>query len=143
MFDLWDKYHVVEYYQGTVRYIENSPTASGTIAGVISGLIIKYTNWKNINGAQERKRKNNAKAELEVAKTQSSETLDKLNQRLVESILSSNERLQEEIRDTRKELNAERETASRRDKDEIKKLEKRIAKLENLEVEFPDESNTV
>lgn len=143
MFDLWDKYHVVDYYKGVVRYIENSPTASGTIAGVISGLIIKYTTWKNINGATERKRKNNAKSELETAKAQSSETLEKLNQRLVESILSSNERLQEEIKSTRRELSAERETASRRDKDEIKKLEKRIAKLENLEVEFPEESNEI
>lgn len=139
MFDLWDKYHVADYYKGVVRYIDNSPTASATIAGVISGLIVKYTRWKNINGAKERKRKNTAKQELDTAKTQSAETLESLNGRLIESILSSNDRLQEEIKLTRKELNAERETASRRDKDEIKKLEKRIAKLENLEVEFPNE----
>ena len=139
MFDLWDKYRVVDYYKGVMRYVENSPTTSGTIAGVISGLIVKYTSWKNINGAEDRKRKNNAKTEFEVAKTQSSETLDKVNQRLVESILSSNERLQDEIKFTRKELAVERESISRRDKNEIKKLEKRIAKLENLEVEFPNE----
>jgi hypothetical protein len=142
MFDLWDKYRVVDYYQGVVRFVENSPTASGTIAGVISGLIVKYTNWKSINGAEERQRKNQARAELETAKTQNNETLEKINQRLVESILSSNEMLREEIAITRDELAAERAKASR-DKDEVKKLEKRIAKLENLKVEFPEDTQEI
>lgn len=139
MFDLWDKYRVVDYYQGVVRFVENSPTTSGTVAGIISGIIIKYTSWKNINGAEERQRKNRAKAELETAKTQHNETLEKINQRLVESILSSNERLRDEIASTRAELNVQRASVSR-DKDEIKKLEKRIAKLDNLKVEFPEDT---
>ena len=65
-----------------------------------------------------------------------SKTLEKLTMQLVGSILRANKKLEQEVQKTRNELDGKRKVSlALQDKESIKKLEERVAKLENLKVE--------
>ena len=135
IFDLWDKYHVAEYMKSMWRVANNSPIISGTLSGVLGGLVVKFADWKLADGKKNRGGKDKAKQEFETAKKADGKVLDDLTLRLVDSVLKANERLEKEIDDTRTKA---RELSGKgvvlQDKEAIKKLEERIAQLENLSV---------
>lgn len=136
IFDLWNKYHVVEYVSNTLKFLDSNIVA-GTISGILSPVLLtKYNEWKAINGAKDPKRKKAAKKAFETAKSQHGDELAKLNARLVESVLDANEHLMREIKLLQADLKEAQEKASAvQDKDLIKKLKARIAELENIEIE--------
>jgi len=145
IFDLWDKYHVAQYM--TKAYHESAKAANSPLgSGVIGGLIVKYANFKRINGAKERKRKKAAKEAFEMARNEHGRELEQLNLRLVDSVLKANTRLEKEVDALKKEkaVQINKEPALQ-DKEVIKKLEARIARLENLVVatEVIDESDAL
>lgn len=130
IFDLWDKYHVTEYMKPVWNFV-NSPIGSS----IIGGLVVKYWGWKSIDGNENRKEKRAAKEKFETEKLQHQDELNALNTKLVESVLNANTRLVEEIAELKKELaRATSKELGAQDKDLIKKLEERIARLEGLEI---------
>lgn len=135
IFDLWDKYHVAEYMKSAWRVANNSPIISGTVSGILGGLVVKFATWKRIDGKNNRKEKDKAKQEFDDSKKQNGQVLDDLTLRLVDSVLKASERLEKEVGDTRTRI---RELSSKgvemQDKEAIKKLEARVAQLENLSV---------
>lgn len=135
IFDLWDKYHVTEYMKSAWRIANDSPIISGTISGILGGLVVKFTTWKRTDGKSNRKNKDKAKQEFEDSKRQNGQVLDDLTMRLVDSVLKANDRLEKEVEDTRTKI---RELSGKgvvvQDKEAIKKLEARVAQLENLSV---------
>lgn len=136
IFDLWDKYHVVDYFTNVYKQIDKSPLATTVVGGVISGgIVAKYTAWKSVNGNEDRKRKRQAKAEFETAKQNSSEEIEAINVQLVKSVLDSNELLKKEIIRTKRELHdTQANKVTSDDKELIKKLQQRIFELENIEI---------
>ena len=135
IFDLWDRYQVVDYAKNTWDFANNSPIISNTISGIIGGLIVKYSNWKKIDGNKERTEKRKAKEIFEKEKKEKGQVLDELTMKLVDSVLKSNERLQQEIEMQKEKLiNLSDTNVTLQDKKEIKKLEKRIKDLENLHI---------
>jgi hypothetical protein len=136
IFDLWDKYHVVDYFSNVYRLIEKSPLATTVVGGVISGgIVAKYTAWKSINGNDDRKGKIQAKSQFETAKTRDSGELEALNVQLVKSVLESKDLLKKELAHSKKELReALSNKATADDKELIKRLQNRVFELENIEV---------
>lgn len=102
------------------------------------GLILvadRYLQHRRTNGNDDRKKKRDAKQALEIAVNQNN-YLQKLNIRLVESVLESNKKLEKDIRNLRKkQLNEAQKPATLRDNDKIKGLAARLERLENLKVD--------
>ncbi|MEI6296489.1 MAG: hypothetical protein WCO84_02465 [bacterium] len=135
IFDLWDKYHVVDYMKSAWRTANDTPIIANAVGGIFGGLVVLYAQWKLIDGKKNRTEKDKAKQELDKSKRENGQVLDDLTLRLVDSVLRANERLEKEIDDKYKQV---RELSSKgiilQDKEVIKKLEERIAQLENLSV---------
>jgi hypothetical protein len=134
IFDLWDKYHVAEYARkiagDTFNLVRNHVSLDVNLGDLVNAwLIYKLTR------PTERKEKNKKKQEFEVVKKASGKVLDDLTLRLVDSVLKANEKLEKEIDNDRTQI---RELSSQgvvlQDKEKIKKLEERVAQLENLSV---------
>ena len=137
IFDLWDKYHVVDYVSDILRFLESN-IVSGTISGILSPVILaKYNEWKAINGGKDPKRKKAAKHAFETARSQHQEELEQLNAQLVKSVLHTNDYLLQEIKRLQAELHEVRD-ARLQDKDRIKKIEERLAELEDIEIEVKE-----
>jgi hypothetical protein len=140
IFDLWNKYHVVEYIKGTLKFIDSSPTIAGIVSGVTAGvlspiLVDRYREHQSINGAKDPRRKKTAREAFQLAKAQHGEGLDDLNGRLVESVLNANEYLMREVERLNAALEAEQNKSdAAQDKETIKRLKARISELENLEI---------
>ncbi|OGD66753.1 hypothetical protein A2442_01360 [Candidatus Campbellbacteria bacterium RIFOXYC2_FULL_35_25] len=136
IFDLWDKYQVAEYMKSMWSTANNSPIIANTVGGIFGGLVVLYAQWKLIDGRKNRTEKKKAKQKFEKSKTENGHILDDLTLRLVDSVLKANERLEKEVEVNRTKV---RELSSEnlliQDKDKIKKLEERIAQLENLSVQ--------
>lgn len=134
IFDLWDKYHVAEYMKGALR--TTGDIVSNVAAGVMTQLVLDYRRHRNINGAKNRKLKKAAKKVFEKSKAEEIETLHQLNLRLVDSVLKSQELLLREVQELRNEKRKLEEKNMGAQNDEaIKKLDERISRLENLEIE--------
>jgi hypothetical protein len=135
IFDLWDKYHVAGYMKSIWRIANDSPIISGSISGIFGGLVVKFSEWKLIDGKRNRTEKDKAKQEFDKLKNENGKLLDELTLRLVDSVLKANERLEKEVDDTRTKI---RELSGKgivmQDKELIKKLEMRVGQLENLSV---------
>ena len=136
IFDLWDKYHLAEYVQEVateaVTTIRNHFDFNINLGDLVNAwLIYKWTH------PNERKEKAKAKQALEntKAKPKSGKALEELTSTLIRSVLNANERLKKEIEEGKKQI---RELTKKeivvQDKEAIKKLEDRIAQLENLSV---------
>lgn len=139
IFDLWEKFHVAEYMKSAWNYANNTPIIANTVGGAAGGgivlLVEKFTKWKHVDGSGNRKDKNKAHLEFIDAKTKSGQILDDLTLRLVDSVLKANERLMSEIDDLKSKLRENtNQNLAIQNKTEIKKLEARIAQLENLEI---------
>ncbi|HYH75800.1 MAG TPA: hypothetical protein VD735_07640 [Candidatus Saccharimonadales bacterium] len=143
IFDLWDKYHVADYMKGALKTAGD--ITSNVIAGVMTQLVLDYRRHRNINGAKDRKLKKAAKKAFDKSQAEEAERLQQLNLRLVDSILKSQEILIKEVQELRREKRELEEKNMGAQNDEIiKKLNDRIARLENLEVEaelVDDEKN--
>jgi hypothetical protein len=136
VFDLWDKYQVANYMKSLWDHASGNVVVQGLTINFLWHLIEKYVKWKRINGATHRKEKQAAKQEFEISRNQHGKVLDDLTMRLVDSVLESNKRLQKEIRFLQRQLSEQQsKSAAAQDKDEIKKLKERIARLENLSIE--------
>lgn len=134
IFDLWDKFHVADYMKDGLKVaVSIAETVAG---GVITQLILDYRRHRRINGAKERKRKQDAKQTFEKSKSENADKLQELNMRLVDAVLKSNQRLQKEIEGLREEKRKlEKANQGSQKNDAIKKLEGRLSQLENLEVQ--------
>lgn len=132
LINLWDKYNVAHYMVTAVKTAGKAAN-SNLGAGLLSGLIVTYIQERRINGAEDRKAKNEAKTELEIEKARHQKEVDELNARLVQSILDSNQALKLEIRRLKDEQLIEaRKSRAVRDEELLKSLTKRISRLEKL-----------
>lgn len=135
IFDLWDKYHLAEYMKSAWRTANDTPIIANTVGGIFGGLVVLYAQWRLVDGKKNRVEKDKAKQKFEKSKKENGQVLDDLTLRLVDSVLKSNERLEKEIKDSHTQV---KELSSKgvvfQDKERIKKLEERIAQLENLSV---------
>ena len=135
IFDLWDKYHVAGYMKSAWRTANDTPIIANAVGGVFGGLVVLYAQWKLIDGKRNKTDKDKAKQEFDKSKRDNGQVLDDLTLRLVDSVLKANERLEKEIELTKtqaRELSSEGVVVQNREA--IKKLEERIAQLENLSV---------
>lgn len=134
IFDLWDKYHVVEYARtiaaDALAQIRNHVDLNVNIGDLVNAWLI----YKLIPG-KNRAEKDKAKQDFEKSKRTNGQVLDELTLRLVDSVVNANDRLEKEIENSRTQV---RELTGKdivlQDKEAIKKLEERIAQLENLSV---------
>lgn len=133
IFDLWDKYQVAVYMVKSIwRFANDTPIIANAVGGTLGGLVVAYAEWKHIDGKRNRKEKANAKQKFERAKRKNGKVLEDLTLRLVDSVLKANKRLEKEIKEARARIWELSERGAVRDKELIKKLEKRVQKLENL-----------
>ncbi|HCC05162.1 TPA: hypothetical protein DEP58_02545 [Patescibacteria group bacterium] len=139
IFDIWDRLQVVEYTKTAWRGANNSPIISGavagTVGGIVSGVVLKYFDWKKVDGRSNKIEKDKNNFAFQKAKNDSETALEPLTIRLVESVLDANKHLGEEI-DRLKQLHRDQiqRQLAIQNKEEIKKLEKRIRELENLSI---------
>ncbi len=133
IFDIWDRLQVVEYSKQIWRGANNSPIIAGAVGGVVSGLVLKYFDWKETDGRLNKKDKDRKKTLFQEEKRKTESSLESLTLRLVDSVLDANKRLGEEV-DNLKLLHREetQRQVAMQNKAQIKKLEKRIKELENL-----------
>jgi hypothetical protein len=133
IFDIWDRLQVVEYSKQIWRGANNSPIISGTVSGILGGLVVKYFDWKGADGRSNKKDRDKKKVAFQEAKKSNDPTLESLTLRLVDSVLDANKRLGEQV-DSLKKLHKEesQRQVAMQNKTQIKKLEKRIKELENL-----------
>lgn len=139
IFDLWDKFHVAEYMKSTWDFANNTPIVSnavGAVAGIkLLDLVNKFTTWKRTNGKINLVEKNKARREFEGSKNKNGKALEDLTLRLVDSVLKADERREKEVEELRVWVNElTSKSVVSQDKVKIKKLEERIAQLENLSV---------
>lgn len=134
IFDLWDKYHVAEYAQKIVGEAITQIRTHVDLNVNLGDLVNAWLIYKLIPG-KKRTEKDGAKLAFGKSKRENGEILDDLTLKLVDSVLKANDRLEKEIEDLKTQLRelAGKEVAMQ-DKVEIKKLEERIAQLENLSV---------
>lgn len=144
VFDLWNKYHVVEYVAGVWRFLNNSPVIAGATGAIISQPVIeKYNSWRAArHNKDSREVRKSAKDAFDVAKNQHSEQLEAINLQLVQSVMETNKHLRDEISYLRQRLEVEQSRNAAKDEDEIKSLKSRIEKLENIEVETSEIKDT-
>lgn len=135
IFDIWDRLEVVEYSKAVWKGANNSPIISGAVGGVVSGLVLKYFDWKKIDGRLNKKEKDVNSLFFQEEKKKHEESLESLTVRLVDSVLDANKRLGAEI-DRLKTIHRDQvdRQIALQNKDEIKKLKKRIQELENLTI---------
>jgi hypothetical protein len=134
IFDLWDKYHLAEYTRTilgeTWNLAHNHISFDVNLGTLIEGWLIYQLTSNN-----SRPEKNKARSNFEKAKVQHSASMDELTLKLVGSVLKADEKLEKEIEIKRTQF---RELSNQhialQDKERIKKLEERIAQLENLSI---------
>ena len=134
IFDLWDKYHVAEYAHtlagSALTYVQQHVEMNVNLGDLVNAwLIYKLTSGK------KRAEKDKAKAEFEKSKRVNGQVLEDLTLRLVDSVLRANERLEKEVEATRTHISKLSSAGiGIQDKELIKKLEARVAQLENLSI---------
>lgn len=135
IFDLWDKYHVAGYMKSAWHTANNTPIIANAVGGAFGGLVVLYAQWKLIDGKKNRTEKSKAKLKLDKSKRENGQVLDDLTLRLVDSVLKSNERLEKEVEMTRTQIRElSNVNIATQDKEALKRLEERVAQLENLSV---------
>jgi len=135
IFDIWDRLQVVEYSKSLWEGANKSPIISGAVGGVVSGLVLKYFDWKKVDGRSNKNEKDKNDLVFQEAKKKNEQSLEPLTVRLLESVLDANKRLSNEIDDLKSKYrdHTSRQIAEQ-NKEEIKKLERRIKELENLTI---------
>lgn len=135
VFDIWDRLQVVDYSRSLWKGANESPIIAGAVGGTVSGLVLKYFDWKKVNGRSNKKEKDKNNLVFQEAKKKNKQSLETLTIRLVESVLDANDRLIHEV-DTLKNKHSDHTNRqiAEQNKKEIKKLEKRIKELENLSI---------
>jgi hypothetical protein len=135
IFSLWDKFHVADYMKTAWNFANDYPLVSGAASMALYDLVKKFGQWKRIDGKKNHAAKNKARREFDKSKSRNGKTLDDLTLRLVNSVLRANERLEKEIERSKVQLGELSDSSiSSHNKAKIKKLESRIAQLENLVV---------
>jgi len=135
IFDLWEKYHVVDYMKSILHFGSEYPIPSNIAANVLYDLVKKFINWKSVDGKKDRKLKDKTKGEFEISKRTVAAPLEKLTLRLVDSVLKADKRLEREIKDNRKQLaNMQEKNITFQNKEAIKKLQERIKRLEGVSI---------
>lgn len=136
IFDLWDKYHVAEFIQALPESVMQELQKRFDLKLNFGDLIIAYFIWK-MQKPSERKKKRTARDSFELIKkdSQNDKTLAALSETLTKSILGAGKRLEEEIKKLREQLvDLTKQDLPAQNREDIEKLQKRIASLENLEV---------
>lgn len=134
IFDLWDKYHLAEYVREVAGDAWNMARNHIDLNINLGDLINAWLIYKLIPSS-DRKEKNKGRKNFEDSKIKNKNAVEELNLKLVESVLNANQRLENEIENERARvqelLNIH---VALQDKEKIKKLEERIAQLENLHI---------
>jgi hypothetical protein len=135
LIELWDKYHVTNYMVNLVK--EGWQFANEDLpATAIGEFIAAYLIFKRLNGRENPKEKRAAKNELIREQRRHNKYIERLNVRLVDSVLESNARLKADIDALKRERKAEtQKNKVIRDEASLKNLTGRIERLENLQIE--------
>lgn len=135
---IWEIYNLDEYVKLVWKLKDNALFVS-TISGILSA---EWVIWRTRDGKKERKEKAKAKENYEIAKANESPQRKDLLESLARSVISSNEYLQSEIKELKAQLVTARKESSllmEREK-EIKDLEQKIERLENISIQVDDVS---
>jgi len=151
--NIWEAYSLDNYVQDvwklTSEKIIRNQFALGIVVGVAGNGVydaLKWLVWKVISGSTNRKEKNNAREEFKesLEKNRSQSNQDTIQEALAKSVMSSNEYLQNEVKELKEKLKLVRKESDILidQSKKIKELEDKIEKLENVEVEVNEISET-
>jgi hypothetical protein len=136
IFDLWSKYHLAEYTQTVASNVAQAVKNHVDFQVHLGDLVPMWLFWE-FTSSRDRKEKERAKVSFDNAKQQpqNHQALEDLTATLVKSVLNADEQLKKEIKEIRDEVNKHKvRELVMQDKEQIKKLEERLAQLENLSV---------